>query len=885
MSRMSTPIRPRASTSVTNFDPLGFDPSTLSDDHLNIVLQKIYTLSLKQRLEITHNNNTSSRLYFIGKYKTFENYRRRTQKKVLEMIRYVGGESNLDEDTEEECGVSYLLRSIANEFPNSFRLAAVGTIIPKLSAIQSSALIEYCNITDSTAYERMNKFFIRIFGIGLLSPKRDLHVLNQNSPEPIFGILPVTDNNNVEKKELMIPWVSTDIGDLIQKEFERNMTWNEQTVSPELFQLRRNNPEQPEQYTFGYSTCAGENRIYCIVSSDHGQKHAQFDFSLLLAPSSARRNAKSADHGILNAPFFTAECPTDKIEVTKIGADKINEAIELLESCQLVGVYDNNGGCKTEFIPSNAKEIQMVGKRLTFKIDTNPTIQYICLDEFLCDEDEYIIDFIFKGATVLIVADYKEAFTLQGRDGMSSSKCLHCTATASNWKPGDVRCESSKISLEMLNSIKKDIGCKTKPLINLPPDRYITPLLHLLLGLINDIWKKGILPTAIDLDGGSKEEVELRTTKTANVCERIKEQRIKMAPIVKIVNSKKSRLNYWLKKDQLTLTQKQLETLKKHQDSLAASNKILAPMKAVLEKYLRELRSIKQKIENIVEKRVNNKNSTDTKLKDELTKRGIHLELYHGGTLTGNNCKKLCEKAHDFITVACNICVEQYEQNALNDTVPAKSVSSVSELRTTFKRFEDAIRIADVAFTNLNLIAPTKDELKKTEESVRRLGQVWEKVVGVTHTTKVHSLLEHACDCQKRFGGLGDKTEQGIEQRHQVQKQMCYRLKRFGGNFESRMKKQLEYEWRQRHPAVEQLIFSMNRSVRKRKYNELTLAEENAEKKFAIQNGERKVFMRRLCIELDAEMPDALSADVKINEDCVDAPRDEGMTSIVKEME
>ena len=80
---------------------------------------------------------------------------------------------------------------------------------------------------------------------------------------------------------------------------------------------------------------------------------------------------------------------------------------------------------------------------------------------------------------------------------------------------------------------------------------------------------------------------------------------------------------------------------------------------------------------------------------------------------------------------------------------------------------------------------------------MRRLGQVWKKVSGVTHTTKVHSLLEHACNCQRRFGGLGDKTEQGIGKRHQIQKQICNWLMRFGGNFESRMKKQLEYGWRQ----------------------------------------------------------------------------------------
>ena len=879
MTTLLTSTPPHRTAPVTpsfghqTFTPSTFDPSSLSKKYLNTI-KKLYDLSLKQPLEVAHLNNYKSKIFFIGKYRTFESYRRHAQKNIVNLIKYIAYDADTtNNDTDESWGATYVLRSIAEYFPTSFRQSAVAKVVPQLNTIQSSALIEYCNLTDSTAYDRMNKFFIRVFGVAILSPKRDIRILNTNTPTPLFGILPVVNKEDIEKKELMVPWVSSQIGDCVQKEIERHLTLNAETKSTKFFDMPM---KGSSGYTFGYPTCSGDNRVYCVVSSDHGKKHSQFDFSLLLAPSTARRHRKNTDFGIINAPFFTAECPTDNINVTKLGADQINEAIELLEKCQLIGIHNNDGMYTTEFIPSNAKDIKVTENKLTFRLDNDPNTQYVELNDAMNKGLGYSIEYLFQGATILVVADYKESFTLQGRDGMSTSKCLHCTATSSNWKPGDVRCEWTNITLDMLNTCSKVIGCKTKPLINLPPERYITPLLHLLLGLINDIWKKGILPTAIDLDGGSTEEVELRTTKMDDVCENIRLMRESIAPIQKKLSGQKNRLTYWEKKNPSTLTQKQHDLIKEHR----TTNKIIKPMKETLQKHVKELRNIKIKIEKIVEKRTNNINSIDTEIKNELTSRGIFLEVMHGGTLTGNNCKRLCEKAKEFVKSASEICIRKYEENKTNGNIPANHPDSVAELKSVFKQYEDALLIADITFSNLNIVAPTNAEMKETEESVRRLGMVWKKVSGVTHTTKVHSLMEHACDCQRRFGGIGDKTEQGIEKRHQIQKQMCNRLIRFGGNFEDRMKKQLEYEWRQRHPAVEQLIFSIHKSVRKRKCSELTLAEENAAKRIAGLEQERKVFMRRLCSELDAEV-----ADVKEDEQTEIELTENGIASREKERE
>ena len=44
-------------------------------------------------------------------------------------------------------------------------------------------------------------------------------------------------------------------------------------------------------------------------------------------------------------------------------------------------------------------------------------------------------------------------------------------------------------------------GMKVCPLFDLPPERYLCPILHFLLGLINDVMTKGVIPFALRMDG------------------------------------------------------------------------------------------------------------------------------------------------------------------------------------------------------------------------------------------------------------------------------------------------------------------------------------------------------------------------------------------------
>ena len=59
-------------------------------------------------------------------------------------------------------------------------------------------------------------------------------------------------------------------------------------------------------------------------------------------------------------------------------------------------------------------------------------------------------------------------------------------------------------------------GMKYIPLFNLLLLRYLCPLLHLLLGLINDIMSKAIIPFALCMDGCGDEELEIHEKLDSN---------------------------------------------------------------------------------------------------------------------------------------------------------------------------------------------------------------------------------------------------------------------------------------------------------------------------------------------------------------------------------
>ena len=108
-----------------------------------------------------------------------------------------------------------------------------------------------------------------------------------------------------------------------------------------------------------------------------------------------------------------------------------------------------------------------------------------------------------------------------GRDGHSTCKCPYCTLTITEWKNTTNVTPSQLMTLSLIleSLCSKEYGVKMKPLYNIEPLSYISPILHIQMGLVNLALKQ--LSKFIDLyvENVSEEEraIRVRVTNSESV--------------------------------------------------------------------------------------------------------------------------------------------------------------------------------------------------------------------------------------------------------------------------------------------------------------------------------------------------------------------------------
>ena len=252
-------------------------------------------------------------------------------------------------------------------------------------------------------------------------------------------------------------------------------------------------------------------------------------------------------------------------------------------------------------------------------------------------------------------------------------------------------------------------GMKYTPLFDLPPSRYLCPLLHLLLGLINDVMSKAIIPFALRMGGCCEEETEIH--------------------------------------ERLELNEEM-------------------PIKTRI--------SLNAKLKRLVKKRTSKSCGTDTAIHNALTQSGIYFENYHGGALNGNNCERLCLKAREVTNVCKNICLQQLGKHEREGATPSYS-PSITDCEGKFETIAQVLEIADVVFSKCNVLSPNDEELADLEDSIAILEEKWYKAC-LPVTPKAHLTFKHLILDIRKYNGLGDKQEQELERRHQLQKKWSNQL-------------------------------------------------------------------------------------------------------------
>ena len=647
-------------------------PSPVNDS-----LLESYRISVNQKtpLSVHHKNGHVSTVLFVPVCNTKSTFRKIGQialDRLVEQMsnnnkRSLPGPQSQMENNDKTCRVledaSALLaiEHLAQKYPASFHAVAKNCDTSmRLDTFETSALIEYMDITEDAVYEKLNRFIRKTHGVDLLCPKRDLVAMQSNNPKPKVYSATVDVTSKQKKKIETVHGVEMTMEDEIKQRIQRYLS-----QSPTLFDKQE--PDNQETPMFGYENPGNSKSILGVLGTDHGQEHSQFQLSLHLLPSQSRRDNKDKVHGIIDIPFSTIRCSKENSSILRLATPRINTSIELLENHKLMGCR-NGKNVHCFWIHKDSTNIEIKKGDAPCVCYTRDGCNYTqCLPNLFQSQDDIRLFSILAPLHFVVISDLSAMFALMGRSGHSTSKCLKCDLNIKGWKAtrGKVGLDLTKeMLLSMLNKSTPNIaGMKEFPLFNLPPERYLCPLLHLLLGLINDIMSKGIIPFALKMDGCTEEELEIRE---------------QLEVIENAINANPTRIE----------------------------------------------RSLKARLKVLIKKRTSQNEGTDTAIRNKLTDLGLFFENYHGGTMNGNSCKKMCEKANEMMRASKEICKDKLQTHTTNGTLPLYS-PTVEECDKTFDALAALLEVADVVFSGCNIITPTEQEILEIEENIEYMEERW----------------------------------------------------------------------------------------------------------------------------------------------------------------
>ena len=215
-------------------------------------------------------------------------------------------------------------------------------------------------------------------------------------------------------------------------------------------------------------------------------------------------------HGIIDILFSTIKCSKENLNTLKLTTQSINESIEWMsKNSKLLGVRKGKE-CTCFWIDKKVTNIKVSDKAtVTYRVDT---VDFQIKTNFdLHTVQSLNIFTVFESMSYLVVSDLAAMFALM-REGHSMSKYLKCNLKIAEWKK-----DKNKVGLDLnwdmvlifVGKHSNKISVKEVSLLNIPIHCYICPLLHLLLGIVNNILAKGIIPFALRLDRCTDHEFEV----------------------------------------------------------------------------------------------------------------------------------------------------------------------------------------------------------------------------------------------------------------------------------------------------------------------------------------------------------------------------------------
>ena len=427
---------------------------------------------------------------------------------------------------------------------------------------------------------------------------------------------------------------------------------------------------------------------------------------------------------------------------------------------------------------------------------------------------------------------------------MYYARCPWCDLMISDWKK-DPTCNGEEITLEKLNKwhseghtrlgkkVLKGKGIIEEPQWNISPEWFIIPVLHIMIGMVNDLWVfiRSFIDNKIELVSEEEQRKRVEKVELSEVYDSLhadynqfKEEREAEEKQIKkdLRETKKTitAVNNKLKKKRITIERKvelrselnALTTLVKNlEKEVDEPMKRCVPKKATVDEAKKNLDKVKEELKKFVEERDGDANGMEVYLEQVLKQDGnIYIDAFFGRKMNGVCSGRLLDN-HE--TIMNHVEEKCKERRALARNI--ERACSVDELSAKIKQFKKLFKLLKALFGYLRICGPTDDEKNRLKLVVEELYKYWREA-GLSETVKVHVIVGHAVKQYIKCDGVADKAEDYLEKSHQEGKKLDNLTARMPQGFETKQRTQIK-EWTlSSNPHVRKQVEKVNRGAKRK---------------------------------------------------------------------
>lgn len=494
-------------------------------------------------VEFKRDNQHSGFALFTSGYKTFKSWNNslNAQRKELmtttgnypphrfqQFVSFLGKEQTDDKLENEPKGARFILNGMKRWYPSTTKNfvdnEAKNTTYKKMTALETGAILSYANISVN-AWKRVCRLMSAYKGLSLSASNKDLKQLTSRAPN-FFTSYYEYEFDKLKDKE-RIDYFVIEIPHLIEMLVARELAAKLQDFPFVVIEKESGRPEPEHLPRFGYKThefradSANGCGVYALFTSDHGKGASLGVVRLLLETSNERRDKKNADYGTVSFPFYRMVCKKDPGEVISVLSPYVNRGLKVLNESKLIAVRNQNNEVRCFLVPKDAT-IMTVEKRKEC-VEQGRISKLICrytiASEFHCAETD-VFDFDtdhLEFWTAIYnfdscgIADLLFVLAAQGREGMSTARCMRCNLKKSQWSDKDQEIEARNITFADLTPHNfETLGCKSLPIWNFCPLKWLQPLMHENMGMVNKVYFRMVSFLLTKLDSLSVEESDNR---------------------------------------------------------------------------------------------------------------------------------------------------------------------------------------------------------------------------------------------------------------------------------------------------------------------------------------------------------------------------------------